>query len=187
MNGISHTYRWHPKMRFYVEQYVGTHTTEGQNCFSRDGNDYLNLFLAPINQNLVEVDDFLSAMTITYDADITPADWAKLLENLMRRNGRHHMTARQFYSFINTIEVCCHQTPFSNYQLKKGLTTVECFWEYLSISLKTGVTVTSVISFTRRATLNYYLWLISEQQGVVCLTPHVVTLPLTGGVIRTCL
>ena len=35
-------------------------------------------FLAPISQNLVEVDDFLSAMTITYDADITPADWDKI-------------------------------------------------------------------------------------------------------------
>ncbi len=47
-------------------------------AFVRDGNDCLNLFLAPISQKLVEVDDFLSAMTITYDAEIKPADWDKV-------------------------------------------------------------------------------------------------------------
>ena len=67
------------KMRFYVEQYVGTYDPKKDKiAFVRDANDYLNLFLAPISQKLVEVDDFLSAMTITYDADITPADWDKV-------------------------------------------------------------------------------------------------------------
>ena len=48
-------------MRFYVEQYVGTYTPQKDKiALVRDGNDYLNLFLAPISQNLVEVDDFLS-------------------------------------------------------------------------------------------------------------------------------
>ena len=67
------------KMRFYVEQYVGTYDPKKDKiAFVRDANDYLNLFLAPISQKLVEVDDFLSAMTITYDADIKPADWDKV-------------------------------------------------------------------------------------------------------------
>lgn len=56
----------------------------------------------------------------------------------MRRNGRHHMTARQFYSFYKHHRSLLPSNTFlSNYQLKKGLTTVEMLHqEYLSYLFK---------------------------------------------------
>ena len=93
----------------------------------------------------------------------------------MRRNGRHYMSARQFYSFYKHHRSLLPSNTFlSNYQLKKGLTTVEMLHQSISpISLKTGMTVTSVISFTRQATLNYYLWLsFWTNKGWVCITPR---------------
>ena len=67
------------KMKYCMEDYVRAYNPEKDKiAFVRDAKDYLTLFLAPINQDLVEVEDFLSAIPLRYDGEFKPSDWDTL-------------------------------------------------------------------------------------------------------------
>lgn len=68
------------KMKYHLEQYVGSYNPNTSKiAFVRDEEDYMNLYLAPLNETLIDAsEEFVLGASTVYDGVLQPSDWKSI-------------------------------------------------------------------------------------------------------------